>query len=1397
MSHSKQILGRYISPSVQEEILSSLIETEDYEGISSVLSSVELTEDVSINTGNRLSTTLGEVIAKHINDDDGFRIEKDEQLIALLKVCPKLKQSNKFMHDFLGSHLSSFILSHITTLFDVESQQLIRISGFIQASSLDDRLILDGTKLLDILEVLVQGSASGSYNDLIANSVNIGKLLFLLLLSKDEKLSNTATSLFKWWIPSFAKTCKEDVKLDITVWSLLRNLLTESAPITVAKNGYVFCLRMLMEDGFSTTSQSFAQSKDYWNLIQSGLNQEVHEIKKIVLSIMKLSLQLLAQNNLPILTDIIQFSGSRSEIESWKKFTTLYEIVGIDTALNQCEAAAPDILDIFGDPNVHASWGLIILSTGLRATMESVRKFTLRLMLQIKNKAVFNANTLLLCEVFLPATMQASFFNVTDEHCEYGESVANFVAEILLTSDDKGTILELLLNALYDCRNMFDAGRIYIAYGVLCGVEKLKERVFETRHIEIIRKLFLCRCEENILQTTIQSIYLKYMLFSNLSAPEFLQTLAMHVKSDNGYEYICRIIDSFRDFCIVNYNQSLEGYEIPQEALYQVLAYELFDCEPYEISDQFLIEIVKADCNYSNLSEEYYGFLTELVAMESNNYKEAKVILDLPQFTPAVYGAINPLPIFKSLFSEFLPDKFDFFVSLFDKVMQSPSQIIIFFEDLLNLYRVIGEYIRSENNLPFKLKDEIYANFFKLLRICIKSSPLTEEQLNTLLALLQENAENDNGNYLGNLEISYLCQSILDVYILPTLHEFTDIEKHVLNSALGLQCRIWDSLIEERLVLNQQPLHLALIRGIFHNTTFLSALNDQAIFKILLHYATAILDQAFSRRTLKPVLSQQILGFMEAYGSSLPNQQYSDFSRLLSDVFTHESMNLNIYNLKPAIAKLFDSQLGLYIDGGLYKFVYGATEVVTKSRIIKALLCSSKEFKRQFLQAMLQEDPNMLKAKKKTDGPEEIQRLQKWQLCLLSIKSVDKDVLTGLCSDYIIPSLVEESSPLVRVYSEWFISYDLWMTATDSHKNPNEDFLFKLLEDTSRPVLQASVERLLFLSLKAAKETGHFSRLMEEFVAQLITNCSSNKPLIRHFSNSLILLFWPTFKDDIKDNILRSIISKLYSDAKKIQVQGQFRAGDANTWSINNDLKLTSIFGGVLLKIMDHKVPYINSKIFKAINIDEGEFEIGSEESKLWLSKRSSNLANSTELAKNSPLQTKSGAWEAVLDFDNQKSIESVTRSELIVIASLVDKAPNLGGICRLCDVLGVGTMTIHDIRVKQHPQFKNVAVTADRWMPIEEVPVDGIISYMNAKKLEGYTLIGLEQTDSSIQLNSEFKFPSKSVILLGTEAHGIPGHLLKELDLCLEIKQSGVIRSMNIQTATAVIVYSYSIQHL
>ena len=45
-------------------------------------------------------------------------------------------------------------------------------------------------------------------------------------------------------------------------------------------------------------------------------------------------------------------------------------------------------------------------------------------------------------------------------------------------------------------------------------------------------------------------------------------------------------------------------------------------------------------------------------------------------------------------------------------------------------------------------------------------------------------------------------------------------------------------------------------------------------------------------------------------------------------------------------------------------------------------------------------------------------------------------------------------------------------------------------------------------------------------------------------------------------------------------------------------------------------------------------------------------------------------------------------------------------------------------------------------------------------------------------------------LLLLGTEKYGIPAELLGELDWCVEIPQQGRTRSMNVQTAAAVVLY-------
>jgi len=53
--------------------------------------------------------------------------------------------------------------------------------------------------------------------------------------------------------------------------------------------------------------------------------------------------------------------------------------------------------------------------------------------------------------------------------------------------------------------------------------------------------------------------------------------------------------------------------------------------------------------------------------------------------------------------------------------------------------------------------------------------------------------------------------------------------------------------------------------------------------------------------------------------------------------------------------------------------------------------------------------------------------------------------------------------------------------------------------------------------------------------------------------------------------------------------------------------------------------------------------------------------------------------------------------------------------------------------------------VTAEKWVPIIEVPVDSIKVYLQKKKREGFSILGLEQTANSVPLD-QYIFPKKMV---------------------------------------------------
>ena len=187
-----------------------------------------------------------------------------------------------------------------------------------------------------------------------------------------------------------------------------------------------------------------------------------------------------------------------------------------------------------------------------------------------------------------------------------------------------------------------------------------------------------------------------------------------------------------------------------------------------------------------------------------------------------------------------------------------------------------------------------------------------------------------------------------------------------------------------------------------------------------------------------------------------------------------------------------------------------------------------------------------------------------------------------------------------------------------------------------------------------------------------------------------------------------------------------------------------------------------------------------------------------TEMIVDNAVQRKIIPWELLVEagLDLRTSgHQDKQRHSLIVVASLISKSPNLGGLCRTCEIFSAEKLIVHDLKVKQDPQFTSTCVTADHWMPMEQVSEKELCDYLAQLKSQGWSLIGVEQASNSVSLET-FKFPKKCALLLGDEKKGIPASLLYMLDHIVEIPQFGVIRSLNVHVSGSLLIWEYVKQH-
>ncbi len=137
----------------------------------------------------------------------------------------------------------------------------------------------------------------------------------------------------------------------------------------------------------------------------------------------------------------------------------------------------------------------------------------------------------------------------------------------------------------------------------------------------------------------------------------------------------------------------------------------------------------------------------------------------------------------------------------------------------------------------------------------------------------------------------------------------------------------------------------------------------------------------------------------------------------------------------------------------------------------------------------------------------------------------------------------------------------------------------------------------------------------------------------------------------------------------------------------------------------------------------------------------------------------------------------------------------NVGMAFRTCEIMGVQHLyLLGDTPTPPAAKIKKTARKADELVPFS-TSTNSIALFQQLKK-EGYTLVGMEITDTSNSLYEWKGRPFEKIALLfGAENHGISEELLPLLDHCYHIPMYGQISSMNVIMAMSIGLYEITKQ--
>jgi TrmH family RNA methyltransferase len=145
-----------------------------------------------------------------------------------------------------------------------------------------------------------------------------------------------------------------------------------------------------------------------------------------------------------------------------------------------------------------------------------------------------------------------------------------------------------------------------------------------------------------------------------------------------------------------------------------------------------------------------------------------------------------------------------------------------------------------------------------------------------------------------------------------------------------------------------------------------------------------------------------------------------------------------------------------------------------------------------------------------------------------------------------------------------------------------------------------------------------------------------------------------------------------------------------------------------------------------------------------------------------------------------------LSSSPLVIVAESVEKPGNLGAILRTADAAHVDALLVCDPRVDLwNPNVIRASRGAVFTVPTVEVESANALSWLRSNKMRV-----LAATPSATQMYTDVNMKEPLAIAVGTEDMGLTDFWMQNADLQVRIPMLGMVNSLNVSIATALITY-------